>query len=109
VFFESIEYGPADSAFVTFGYYLAGGRVYVPQDGHAAKVSFGSGLVDEAELNYRGYTVLTGELARLMPKEQALAAAGGEFILEYPDLGAERLEPGWYHYWFDDESAREER
>lgn len=79
---------------VLFGYYIAGGRVYLPEDRHGAWVTFSSGMVSEIEVNFRNYS-FTGENTRLLPERQALAAAGGEFFLCYSDTGAETVQPSW--------------
>ena len=94
VFFEALEYGTGDSCSVFFGYYIAGGRVFLHEDVHAARVSILSGTVAEVELIFRNFT-FTGETTRLMPERQALAAAGSEFILSYSDAGQEVLRPSW--------------
>ena len=95
VFFESVEYGAGERVSVIFAYYLAGGRVHLYEDGYAAKITFMSGVVTEMELNFAGFEV-TDEYAQLLPEQQALAAAGGEFMLRYYfDTGFERLEPTW--------------
>ena len=94
VFFESLEYGTGDSVSVLFAYYIAGGGIYLFEDLYAAKVTITSGVVTEIELNFRNYS-FTGEFTRLLPETQALAAAGGEFMLCYSDTGAERLTPSW--------------
>lgn len=98
VHFESIYYREG-VYFVYFGYYIAGGRIHLYDDRHAAFVGFSSGIVVEAELNFRNYA-LTGYSTRLLPERQALAAAGGEFILSYSDLGPEILQPSWVKVWF---------
>ena len=94
VFFESIEYN-AGYCTVCFGYYIAGGRVYLRDDARAAGVTFFSGVVTDVELNFRNFT-FTGEDTVLMPERQAFAAAGGEFILCYADSGAELMQPFWH-------------
>jgi len=83
---------------VFFGYYIAGGRVYLPEDRHGAWVTFSSGIVSDIEVTFRNYS-LTGENTRLLPERQALAAAGGEFVLCYSDTGAEIMQPFWVKYW----------
>jgi len=79
---------------IFFGYYVAGGRVHLHDDRHAARVSFSSGVIVESELNFRNFT-LTGEEVRLLPEKQVLAASGGEFMLSYSDTGSEVLHPSW--------------
>jgi len=94
VFFESIEYGAGGSVSVYFTYYIAGGRVFLFEDGYAARVTLVSGMVMETELIFRNFT-FTGDFTSLLPEIQSLAAAGGEFMLYYSDTGAERLHPSW--------------
>ena len=93
-FFESLEYGAGDTCSVTFGYYIAGGRLHLYDGRIAAKVTFAYGMITEVELNFRNFT-LTGENYGLLPERQALAAAGEDFILCYSDAGAEILQPAW--------------
>lgn len=97
VFFDSIEYGEEQTASIYFTYYIAGGRVFLFEDGYAARVSIVSGIITEVELNFRNYS-LNGEYTRLLPERQAFAAAGGEFVLCYSDSGSERLTPSWIRY-----------
>jgi hypothetical protein len=94
VFFDSLEYGEGDSCTLFFAYYIAGGSVLLIEEGHAARIRFVSGTVTEIELNFRHYS-LTEEQTRLLPEVQALAAAGGEFMLSYADTGAGLLHPYW--------------
>ena len=94
VFFETLEHGPGEAVSAFFGYYIAGGRIHLYEDGHAARVTFIEGIVSEIELVFRTFT-LSGEFTRLLPERLALAAAGGEFILCYSDTGTERLQPAW--------------
>ena len=96
IFFESFTYAE-DIYSVFFGYYIAGGRVHLHEDGYAARISFRSGAVTEAELNFRSFSV-AGERTGLMPERQALAAAGGEFMLCYSCAGFEILHPFWVKY-----------
>jgi len=97
VFFESAEDGADGSCTVSFGYYIAGGRLHLQGDGHAAIITFRSGIVVDIELYFRDYS-LTDELSRLLPGRLAFAAAGGEFLLCYPDNGQETLLPVWVRY-----------
>ena len=97
VFFETLEYSEGNLCSVYFGYYISGGRIHLYDDGYAARITFHEGMVTEFELNFRHYT-LSGEFTRLLPKRQALAAAGGEFVLYYSDTGTERLQPMWVLY-----------
>lgn len=98
VVFESFE-SDGDAAYVTFGYYIAGGRVFLYEDRHAAKITITYGMVTESELFFGNFT-FTGEYTRLPPERQALAAAGGEFMLCYSDTGTEILQPFWVKYGF---------
>jgi hypothetical protein len=94
VFFESLEYVAEGSYSVVFNYYIAGGGVFLFEDGYAARITFTSGVVMNAELNYR-HLARTYEYTRLLPERLALAAAGGEFMLYYSDTGAETMQPSW--------------
>jgi len=95
VAFESIDAGEAEGSFsVAFGFYIAGGRVYLPEDRPAALVTFESWEVSGVEMNFREFA-FTGGSARLLDGRLALAAAGGEFMLCYADTGAEALNPFW--------------
>ena len=94
VFFESFEPVTGDTGSVVFGYYIAGGRVNLIEERHAARVTFRSGVITDVELDFRNFT-LAGELTRLLPERQAFAAAEGEFMLCYPDSGAEVNQPAW--------------
>jgi hypothetical protein len=97
VFYESLETGDGDSCTVFFGYYIAGGRMYLHEDAHAARVRFTSGILAEMELAFRSFS-FTGGLTKLLPEKQALAAAGGEFQLSYSDAGPETLQPSWVRF-----------
>ena len=94
VFFESFENDLSNYSVVTFGYYIAGGYVSLPEDGYAARVVFIEGMITEAELNFRSF-IITDELVWLLPEIQALAAAGGDFMLCWSDAGPELLQPFW--------------
>jgi len=96
--FEAIRYSEGVYG-VYFGYYIAGGRIYLYEDRHAAIISFSSGIITDAELNFRSFFV-TDEYTRLLPEKQALAAANGEFILSYSDTGQEIMLPAWVRAWF---------
>jgi len=96
--FESYE-SDGDTSYIVFGYYIAGGRVYLSEDRHAASITITAGIVTEAEMNFRHFS-LTGEHTGLLPERQALAAAGGEFMLCYSDSGTEILHPFWVKYGF---------
>ena len=92
--FEAIT-AQGDSIYsVTFGYYAAGGRIHLYEDGYAAKITFAGGKITEMRLNFRSYGN-SGELYELLPERQALAASGTEFVLSYADSGGERLTPDW--------------
>jgi len=93
-FFESMEYGADGSCSVFFGYYISGGRIFLHEDNHAARVRFSSGTPAEVELIFRGFSI-TDEFARLLPERQVLAASGREFLLSYSDTGAETLKPSF--------------
>ncbi|MCL2409974.1 MAG: hypothetical protein FWC96_10270 [Oscillospiraceae bacterium] len=101
IFFEQIEQGHGDSFSVTFGYYIAGGRVHLFGDGYAARITFSGGVVVEAELIFRNFSLIDEYYATLLPEKQALAAAGGEFMLSFSDTGAEWLTPSWVKYGFE--------
>ena len=94
VFFEYVEPRGVDAVSVYFGYYIAGGSVYLPDNRYAARITLAGGVVTDVDLNYREFSY-TGELTGLLPEQQALAAAGGEFMLCYSDTGAETLQPSW--------------
>ena len=96
--FESFE-SEGNYASVYFGYHLAGGRVCLNEEVFAARVNFSFGAMTEVELNFRSYT-FTGDFTRLLPEKQALAAAGGEFLLCYSSTGAEVLQPAFVKYGF---------
>lgn len=98
VVFEEFRRGE-DSYTVFFSYYIAGGRVHLSEDMHGASVTFSSGVVTAIEVNFRNIT-FTGELTRLLPERQALAATSGEFMLCYSDTGSENLHPFWVRYGF---------
>jgi hypothetical protein len=94
VFFDSLEQIAEDVYAVFFNYYIAGGGVFLFEDGYAARITLTSDVVLDAELNFRHYT-FAGEFTRLLPEKQALASAGGEFMLYYSDTGVEILHPSW--------------
>jgi len=94
VFFESVEMISPGVYCVNFSYYTAGGRVFLFDDSHAARITFVHGLVTEAEFIIRNYT-FADESAALYMERQAFAAAGGEFMLYYHDTGAELIQPAW--------------
>jgi len=94
VFFESFEYDQDDNGVVTFGYYIAGGRVHLREDRHAARITFSEAMAIDVELNFRTFTQ-TADHTTMLPELQALAAARGEFKLSYSDTGPDRLQPFW--------------
>ena len=94
VFFETMESNADDSCTVSFGYYIAGGRIYLPEDGPAARITFADGAVSEAELVFRTYSTAE-EYMGMLPEIQALAAAGCEIALCYSDNGQETMLPFW--------------
>jgi len=93
IHFEALERS-GSSYSVFFGYYIAGGGVYLQEDRHGALVVFNNGMVTDIEVHFRHFS-FTGEHTRLWPERQVLAAAGGEFMLCYSDSGAEILQPFW--------------
>jgi len=94
VFYEAIEEAEGDSVSVYFRYYIAGGSMYLPEDRYAARIAIASGTITDLDINFRSFT-FTGDYNVLLPERQALAAAGGEFLLYYSDSGAEILQPAW--------------
>ncbi|MCL1835868.1 MAG: hypothetical protein FWG48_06860 [Oscillospiraceae bacterium] len=94
LFFESCDFSSSQICSVTFGYYIAGGRIHLREEGYAAKLTFREGALLNADVRVRSYSA-TEEQAQLLPEMLALAAAGGEFILCYSDSGQERLQPFW--------------
>jgi len=96
--FEAIRHSEGVDR-VYFGYYIAGGRIYLHDDRQAAIVSFSGGVIIDAELNFRSF-YKTGEYMGILPEKQAFAAANGEFILSYSDIGQEILHPSWARVWF---------
>ena len=95
VFFEYLEYAGDDSRLVTFGYYIAGGRIRLIDDVPAARLLVSGGIVMEAELKFRSFSVSGEQCAELLPEIMILAAAGGEFVLNFSDTGAELITPTW--------------
>jgi hypothetical protein len=79
---------------ITFQYIIAGGQIYLLDDGYAAKVTVRDGIIDYMVLNFRKYKD-TGVKQPLLPEIQAAAAAGGEFVLNYSDQGTEQVKPEW--------------
>lgn len=78
-----------------FVYMIAGGQVFLGQDGFAAQVIVGSEIT-EMELRFRSYSTVTGTEVPLLPEIQAAAAAaGGDFILSYTDEWSTVLDPLW--------------
>ena len=95
VFFEYLEHANGDNRLATFGYYIAGGRIRLIDDMPAARVLVSGGVVMEAELKFRSFSVISEEYTELLPEVIALAAAGGEFVLNFSDTGAEQITPIW--------------
>jgi hypothetical protein len=95
VFFEYLEYADDDNRLVTFGYYIAGGRIRLIDDVPAARLLVSGGIVMEAELKFRSFSVSGEPCAELLPEIMILAAAGGEFVLNFSDTGAELITPTW--------------
>ena len=106
VFFERIDQSAENVFAVMFGYYVAGGRVHLFEEGYAARITFSSGTVTEAELFFRGFETIEGERVSLLPALQALAAAGGEFMLAYSYVGNERFEPIWVRHELEGSGGR---
>ena len=94
VFFEKFDIDADDRALVYFGYYIAGGKLHLRDNAYAARVRFVSGAITDMEFSFRNFTY-SGEYTRLLPEIQTLAAAGGEFMLNYFDTGPELLVPEW--------------
>jgi hypothetical protein len=80
---------------VRFRYMIAGGRVFLGQDGFAALVTVSDGNVSEMELRYRNYRI-TDVPQIMIPEAQAAAAASGDFTLSYKDDWSHALmQPEW--------------
>ena len=99
VFFELMEFLDNDNAVVTFGYYIAGGRVRLIDDAPAARLLVSGGIVMEAELRFRSFSVSGEQYVELLPEVMILAAAGGEFILNFSDTGSELITPMWVAFY----------
>jgi len=95
LFFEVLEFTSEDSGTVTFGYYIAGGRVRLRDDMPAAKVFFTNSIVSEATLFFKNFSVISDDYTELLPELLAFAAVGGEFSLSFPYVGSEMLIPTW--------------
>ena len=95
VFFEYLKHVDDDSRLVTFGYYIAGGRIRLIDDMPAARLFVSGGIVMEAELKFRSFSVSGEEYTELLPEILILAAAGGEFILNFSDTGLDEITPVW--------------
>ena len=95
VFFEGMEHTDAGGKLITFGYYIAGGRIRLADDMPAARVLVSNGIVTEAELKFRSFSVIGEEYTELLSEILILAAAGGEFILNFSDTGADVINPVW--------------
>jgi hypothetical protein len=95
LFFETLELTAADSGVVTFGYYIAGGRIRLGEDVPAAKVFFTESIISEATLFFRNFSIISDEYTELLPELLAFAAAGGEFALSFPYVGSDTLIPTW--------------
>ncbi len=94
VYFDSISAIGGDSYRIFFKYIIAGGRIYLNQDGYAAAVTVKNGIINKMELHFRHYSI-ANEKKQLMPEIQTAAAAGGAFILSYSDNGRDSLQPSW--------------
>ena len=99
VFFEHLEFLDNDNSVVTFGYYIAGGRIRLIDDMPAARLLVSGGIVVEAEMKFRSFSVSGEQYAGLLPEVIILAAAGGEFILNFSDTGSELLTPMWVAFY----------
>lgn len=82
---------------VFFSYYLAGGRIYLGENGYCARITVKDGMVREAELLYRECRVST-EKSLLLPELQAAAAAGCRVQLYYLAGEGTALVPEWIEY-----------
>ncbi len=76
-----------DSCTVSFGYFVDGIPVTLPQNEYSASFHLRGGTIVRAELNYRNYT-FSGGTVRALPEKQAAEIAkaqGGEPVLTYED------------------------
>ena len=96
VFFENIDFIDDDgSRIVNFGYYIAGGRIRLIDDMPAARFYVLGGVIMEAELRFRSFSVIGDEYVELLPETLIMAAADGEFVLNFSDTGADKMTPVW--------------
>lgn len=96
IYFDDIQPIGAGGYQVMFQYVIAGGPIYLGQNGYAATVTIEDGFISEMELLYRSYAIsATAEPIKLFPEIQAAAASGGAFMLGYADNGSDRLLPAW--------------
>jgi len=85
---------------VEFCYILDGGRVWLDEQGYAARFTIRNGVITEAVLHIRQYTLMEDEIP-LLPLPQAVAAMtamgeeGKELAVAYQDMGGDRLVAGW--------------
>ena len=93
-FFQSAFAYDERRTYITFGYYIAGGRVRLPDEMYAARFVFLAGHIIEAELLFLSYSIAE-ESTRLLPELMTLAAAGGEFMLVFAESEADVLMPAW--------------
>ncbi|MDR0905196.1 MAG: hypothetical protein LBN00_03310 [Oscillospiraceae bacterium] len=85
--------GTGNKLTVTFDYFLAGGRVFLPKSDNAAAVTITNGTITEMTLCFRAYAADAETM--LLPERQTLAA-GGDFRLGYSDAGGGVASPFWY-------------
>lgn len=98
VYFDTVRSTTAGTYVVTFTYVIAGGRIYLGQDGYAASVTIKEGVLIEAELRFRSYTISESvDKTDLIPELQAAAASGGDYILSYIDNGEKNIDPSWVY------------
>ncbi len=85
---------------VYFGYLLDGAAVELGNDGYAARVVIGGGMVTDYTFHYRSYQK-TEKTSAILPEIQAVAAMNAldtdrnELQLCYVDMGAAQVEAGW--------------
>lgn len=96
VYFDAVVPTSESKYQIFFKYVVAGGQIYIGQDGYAASVIIENGIISEMELHFRHYTVsVSDDNRKLLPEIQTAAAANGTFMLFYTDNGNDSLEPSW--------------